>query len=124
MIGTASFSIEQGDDVAIVRFADTKYFDTDHYAQLQHDVVNFVERERPGKLLADLSKVQYCSTALINTLLIAQNRMTAWAGVMKLFGLSEVVLETLQRLKLAGTLLSVHADETAARHACALPSSG
>jgi anti-anti-sigma regulatory factor len=120
MTGTAPFAVEQGEDVTIVRIADTRYFDTDHYAQLQHALVDFVERQQPGKLLADLGNVQYCSTALINTLLIAQNRMNTWAGVMKLFGLSEVVLETLQRLKLADTLLSVYADEAAARQACAV----
>jgi anti-anti-sigma factor len=96
---------------------DTKYFDTDNYAQLQRDLVKFVERQQPRKLLVDLGRIEYCSTALISGLLMAQRRVTAAAGTMKLFGLREVVLETLQHLKLVDTMLSVYADETGARDA-------
>ena len=83
------------------------------------DLVDFVDRQKPPKLLVDLGSIQYCSTALTNTLLLAQKRMNAWTGQMKLFGLSEVVLETLHRLRLVGTLFSVCADEAAAKQACA-----
>ena len=119
MIGTECFRVEQSGDVTIVRIVDTRDFDTDNYAQLQIDLVDFVDRRKPPKLLVDLGSIQYCSTALTNTLLLAQKRMNAWTGQMKLFGLSEVVLETLHRLRLVGTLFSVCADETAAKHACA-----
>ena len=119
MIGTECFRVEQSGDITIVRIVDTRYFDTDNYAQLQLDLVDFVARQQPPKLLVDLGSIQYCSTALTNTLLLAQKRMNAWTGQMKLFGLSEVVLETLHRLRLVGTLFSVYADEAAAKQACA-----
>ena len=119
MVGTKSFSTELRDDVTIVRFVDTSYFDTDKYAQLQQELAEFVARERPKILLVDLSDVQYCSTAFISALLAAQNSLQSWAGDMKLFGLSQVVLETLQRLSLVGSVLSVYADEEAAKQACA-----
>jgi len=117
MIGIKSFIVEQSGDITVVRIVDTRDFDTDNYAQLQLDMVDFVDRRKPPKLLVDLGNVQYCSTALINTLLLAQKRMNAWTGQMKLFGLREVVLETLHRLRLVGTLFSVCADEAAARKA-------
>ena len=116
MIGAECFSVEQTGDVTVVRIVDTRDFDTDNYAQLQLDLVDFVDRRKPPKLLVDLGNIQYCSTALTNTLLMAQERMTAWTGQMKLFGLSEVVLETLHRLRLVGTVFSVCADEAAARN--------
>jgi PAS domain S-box-containing protein len=116
--GASSFRVAQDEGFTIVRFEDTKYFDTEHYSELQHDLVNFVEREQPDKLLADLSDVEYCSTALINALLMVQRRVQARSGVMKLFGLREIVQETLQQLKLVGTLFSVCVDEIAAKNAC------
>jgi len=118
MIRSESFSVEKSGDMTILCIADTRFFDTDKYAKLQHDLLAFVTADRPLKLLVDLSNVEYCSTALTNTLLIAQKRTSAWNGQMKLFGLSEVVLETLQRLKLVNTCLSVCADEEAAKQAC------
>ena len=118
MIGTKSFSTERADDSITLRFIDTSYFDTDDYAQLQQELAEFVAREQPRMLLVDLAEIQYCSTAFISALLAARNCMRSWAGTMKLFGLSQVVLETLQHLKLAGSVLSVYADEEAAQQAC------
>ncbi len=86
MLGAAYFSGEQCDDVTIVRFVDTSHFDTEKYAQLQQDLVDFVERQQPQKLLVDLGNIEYCSTALIRALLIAQKRVEAGSGMMKLFG--------------------------------------
>jgi anti-anti-sigma regulatory factor len=50
-------------------------------------------------------------------LLIAQKRLQANSGTMRLFGLSETVREALQHLKLIGTVFAVYADETAAKNA-------
>ncbi|MCU0978406.1 MAG: STAS domain-containing protein [Pirellulaceae bacterium] len=115
MIGAECFSVEQTGDVTVVRIVDTRDFDTDNYAQLQLDLVDFVARQQPRELLVDLSNIVFCSTALIAALLMAQKCIQTRPGVMKLFGLSEVVLETLHRLRLVGTLFSVCADEAAAR---------
>ena len=117
MIGAECFSVEQTGDVTVVRIVDTRDFDTDNYAQLQLDLVDFVARQQPRELLVDLSNIVFCSTALIAALLMAQKCIQTRPGVMKLFGLSEVVLETLHRLRLVGTLFSVCTDEAAARKA-------
>ena len=112
-----NFIVKQSGDVTIVRIVDTRLFDADNYAQLQQDLVDFVAHQQPRELLVDLSNIEYCSTALIAALLMAQKCLLSCVGVMKLFGLSEVVLETLHRLRLVGTVLSVYADETAAKNA-------
>jgi anti-anti-sigma regulatory factor len=115
MIDTEYFRIEEGSEGTCIRFADTSRFDTDDYAQLQRDLVDFVESRQPQKLLVDLGEVVHCSTALINALLMAERRVRAEAGTMNLFGLNEYMLETLQRLKLVGTVFSVCGDESAAQ---------
>lgn len=117
MLSTECFRIEQCGDMTIVRLVDNRFFDTDKYEQLQQDLVAFVERQQPTKLVVDLSSLVYLSTALTNTLLIAQKRLQANSGTMRLFGLSETVLEALQHLKLIGTVFAVYADETAAKNA-------
>ncbi len=117
IIGAAHFSAEQCDDTTIVRLVDTSRFHTDQYAQLQQDLEDFVERQQPRKLLVDLGNIEYGSSALISVLLIAQKRVEAGSGGMKLFGTREVVLEALQCLKLTGTMFSVYVDETAAKNA-------
>ena len=115
MTTSEHFSVEQSDGVTIIRVVDTKSFDTDNYAVLQQQMVDFVEEQQPTGLLVDLSNVQYCATALINTMLMAQKRMDARGAPMKLFGLSEVVLETLERLNLVGSFFAVLATEADAR---------
>jgi anti-anti-sigma regulatory factor len=118
LIERESFAVEQGDDAMVVRFVDTRHFDTGKYVQLQQDLVDFIERQRPHLLLLDLGSIEFCSTAFVNALLVAQRRVQAGSGKMKLFGLHGVLLEAMQHLKLIDTVLSVYADETAARHAC------
>jgi anti-anti-sigma factor len=117
MSASEHFSVEQVDGITIVRVADTKHFDTDDYAELQKQLLEFVEKHEPKKMLVDFSHVMYCSTALTNTLLMAQKRVEAAGGVMKLFGLSDVVHETLDRLKLADSFFSIHPTEADARAA-------
>jgi anti-anti-sigma regulatory factor len=111
------FRVEQSDDVTLIRFGDTSRFETADYGQLQRDLVAFVEQEQPRKLLVDLAQVAYCSTALINSLLMAERRIRGAAGVMRLFGLNNYMLETLERLKLVGSIFSVYPDEAAAKSA-------
>jgi len=114
MVATEKFSIEQSEGITIIRVSDTTLFDTDDYAELQRQLVEYVERSQSLNLAVDLSRVQYCSTALTNTLLMAQKRAEASGGKMRLFGLSEVVLETLDRLKLANSFFAIYPDEAAA----------
>jgi serine phosphatase RsbU (regulator of sigma subunit)/anti-anti-sigma regulatory factor len=113
----ASFTVTSSDDFLIIRFVDTKCFDTEQYAQLQRNLVDFVQRQHPLKLLIDLGNVEYCSTALVNGLLMAQRRMQERSGAMKLFALTDPVLESLQHLKLVDRIFSVHTDEASARAA-------
>ena len=114
MTGSGHFSAEQCGDVTIVRLLDANYFDRDNYTLLQQGLLDFVERQQPDKLAMDLSNLVCLTTALTSTLLMAQKCVQARGGEMRLFGLSQNVLESLQHLKLVGTLFSVYADEITA----------
>jgi anti-anti-sigma factor len=116
LIGAEWFSVEQTGDVTVVRIVDTRFFDTDNYAQFQENLAYFVARQQPRELLVDLSNVVFCSTAFIAALLMAQKCIQTRPGVMKLFGLSESVLQSLQHLNLVGTVFLVCTDEAAARN--------
>jgi PAS domain S-box-containing protein len=119
--GDDCLQVEQGDGFTILRIADTEDFDTNRYAHLQHALMSFVQHQQPPRLLVDLSAIAYCSTALINSLLMAQNRMKSWNGTLVLCGARHVVLETLEHLGLIGTLFSLYPDEHSARNALAEP---
>ncbi len=119
LIECDSFAVEQCGDALIVRFVDTRHFDTGRYVQLQQDLVDFIEHHRPAVLLLDLGRVAFCSTAFINALLMAQKCVQAGSGKMMLFGLHGVLREAMEHLKMIGTVLSVCDDETAAKQACA-----
>lgn len=115
-VNTPLFDVRQSGGVTVVRPVNMRSFDADDYAEFQREFLGFVERQRPRKLLVDLSRIEYCSTAFINALLMAQRRLKAEAGIMKLFGAGQVMLETLHHLKLVGTLFQLDTDETSARN--------
>lgn len=113
--GSRNFLVEEHGGVSVVRLANANYFDRDNYTLLQQRLLDFVEDRFPEILLIDLSKLVCLSTALIGTLLHVQKRIRVAGGKMRLFGLSPNVLESLQHLKLAGTVFAIYPDESSAR---------
>lgn len=113
-MGTRTFIVEEHGKVTIVRLANANYFDRDNYMFLQQRLLDFVEDRFPETLLIDLSQLVCLSTALIGTFLHVQKRIRVAGGKMRFFGLSPNVLESLQHLKLAGTVFAIYADEESA----------
>ena len=104
------FDVEQRGDITELHLADTKFFATERYADLRDELLAFVEQERPRRLLIDLSRVEYCSTAVMGTLIMVQRQLALQpaTGVMKLCGASEVVGEAFQRLRLDRGVFDMH----------------
>jgi hypothetical protein len=117
MIDTEYFRIEEGSEGTCIRFADTSRFDTDDYAQLQRDLVDFVESRQPRKLLVDLGEVVYCSTALINALLMAERRVRAERGNHESVRLERVHARNAPAAETGRHVFSVCGDESAAQNA-------
>ena len=111
------FDVEQCDDITVVRLASPDLFDTEHYAELRRELVEFVERQRPKKLLVLFSRVRYCSTALISALLLVKDHIETEDGLIKLSGMNDTAREVFENLKLAGTVFDIYTDESAAREA-------
>ena len=113
------FDVEQRGSIIEIHLADTRFFDTERYAELLDELLAFVDQERPRRLLVNLSRVGYCSTAVMNALIAVQKHLASLpaAGVMKLCGASEVVNEALRRLKLDQGVFDIHSTDASAIHA-------
>jgi anti-anti-sigma factor len=105
------FDIHCHDDFTEVRLADTTYFDVIRYAEIQDELMQFVDERRPGRLVINFNRIQYCSTALINGVLRVQKRLVELGGTIKLCGMSESVRESFDMLGLDGTVFHVYASE-------------
>jgi len=110
------FDIEQHGPVTELYLSDTKFFNTEHYAELVDELLAFVEQERPRRLLVNLSRLGYCSTAVMNALIAVQRQLASLpvAGVMKLCGACEVVDEALRRLRLDQGVFDIHSTDAEA----------
>ena len=117
MIALQYFDVEQSDDVTELRLADPSLYDVPRYEELQNEVVNFVERQRPSKLIVDFSAVGYCSTAVIAAMLTVKRRLEPERGQVKLCGMSDDVRETFRTLKLDGTIFDILATKADAVNA-------
>jgi anti-anti-sigma regulatory factor len=110
------FDVEQRGLVTEIRLADTRVFDTERYAELRDELLAFIEQERPRRLLVNLSRVEYCSTAVMGALIAVQKRLALHpaTGAMKLCGTREVVAEAFRRLRLDQGVFDIHSSDVAA----------
>jgi anti-anti-sigma regulatory factor len=111
------FVAEQRSDLTKIRLGNPAFFDTAQYAELQNELAEFVEEQGPGRLLVDLSVVEYCSTAVMNALLIAKERLESKGGLMIIFGVNDTVRGAFQRLNLDGTVFNICTTEDEAMDA-------
>lgn len=105
------FEIRVHGDVTELHLTDTSLYDVPQYTELQHELVDFVELNRPDGLIANFDRISYASTALINGLLKAQNHLESLGGKLKLVGLSESVREAFRMLKLDEKVVSIYDRE-------------
>jgi anti-anti-sigma regulatory factor len=113
------FDVEQRGSVTELQLVDTKFFDVERYDELRDELLAFVDQERPRMLLVNLSRVEYCSTAVMSALIAVQRRLTLYpaTGAMKLCGAREVVAEAFRRLRLDQGVFDLHTTDTAALQA-------
>jgi anti-anti-sigma regulatory factor len=111
------FDVERCDGITVIRLASPDLFDTEHYAELRRELVEFIEQQRPKKLLVLFSRVRYCSTALISALLLVKKHVETEDGLIKLSGMSDPAREVFENLKLAGTAFDIYTNESAAMEA-------
>ncbi len=117
MVAFQCFDVEQSGDVTQIRLKDPSRFDLPQYEQLRVEVKAFVQQRRPSKVLVDFSDVQFCSSAVVAAIMIAQNRLVSEGGQMKLCEMNEVVRQTFDRLKLDGDVFDTYVNKADAVNA-------
>lgn len=117
MSAYSHFDVCRQNDVNIVRFRCAHLHDYLLLNELHDELVEFVEREKPHHLLFDLGKVEFCSTSLINTLLIARKILMIRAGIVKLADPRPSVEENFRTLNLEGSIFDIYPTVDAALEA-------
>ncbi len=112
------FDVHFEDEVTVIRLADPQFFNTDDYADLQGEFLQFAEEVRPPLLVVEFRQMTYCSTALISGLLGMQKRLAKHGGNLKLSRLSPGAREIFRSLRLEGTVFSIHETTGAALVDC------
>ena len=106
------FDVRQFDGVDELRLTDTSFFDVPRYAELQAELLAFVEMYRPSQLVVNFDRIRYCSTALINGVLRSRTRLHAIGGQLKFCGMSEPVRDAFVMLNLDGTVFDIYESES------------
>ena len=106
------FDVRHFDGFTELHLADTTFFDVSRYAELQDELLTFVETQRPRHLVVNFDRIRYGSTALINGLLQCRNRLTAIGGELKLYGMCDPVREAFFMLNLDGNVFGIYESES------------
>lgn len=78
------------------------------FNQLRDEIVEYVKKERPDKLLINFREFARASTAVINALLVVKKRVAQEGGELKLCDLSDNVRASYRLLNLDGTVFDIY----------------
>lgn len=108
------FQVERRNSAVVLHLKDPNLFDTLLINGLHDELLEFIELEKPQKLLVDFKRVTYSSTAVINALLRAKKRVGAEGGQLKLSSMAEPIREQFRILNLDGTVFDIYPSSEAA----------
>ena len=102
------FDLNEQDDVLEIRFGDTRFFDSRDYAELQAELMQFVESAQPKKLLVHFGRIEYCSTAVMNGLIQLRSKLAERGASVKFCGMSSEVHDSFRMLKLDQSVFDIY----------------
>lgn len=102
------FSVEKHGDVTELCLADTPRDELPLQEELSDLLGEFVETERPAKLLIRFALVGHCSSAAVNGLLRIRKVVDEYSGQLKLSEMSDDVRKTFHLLNLDDGLFEIH----------------
>lgn len=105
------FEIRVHGDVTELHLADTSLYDVPQYTELQHELMDYVEPNKPTGLIVSFDRINYASTALINGVLKAQKQLESLGGKLKLIGMCQSVWEAFHMLGLDAKVFSIYDRE-------------
>lgn len=92
--------VEHRGDVAIAGFVDQKLYFEEEIRAIGDEIAALLAEGQAGKLILDLSGVEYLSSAAFGMLVQAKKRVGALGGTMKLAGCSDDLLEVFKITRL------------------------
>lgn len=102
------FKVERQGDVPVIHLIDAQFFEHINIAELADDLADFLEAEKPGKLLLNFAGITRCPTEFIGSVLSTRERVAARGGEVKLYGMSAGIRELFKVTKLEGTVLAIY----------------
>jgi anti-anti-sigma regulatory factor len=106
------YELVQQNDVTRVQFVPSKLFGHALISELRDSLNQLIESEKPGKLLIDFGRIEYCSTELINVLLGVKKLLVASGGQLKLCGMRDDVREVYRMLNVDGNVFNIYGTES------------
>ncbi len=114
MSANQHFETRSDENGVVLCLANTGGYDTVDYGDLQTALQRFAKETRPQLLVVDLSRVGYCSTAVINALMQLRKQLSEHGGTLRLAGMSPEVREAFGHLRLDGTIFQIYDSTEAA----------
>jgi anti-anti-sigma regulatory factor len=105
------FEIRDHGDVTELHLADTSLYDVPQYTELQNELMDYVELQKPAGLIVNFDRISYASTALMNGVVKAQNHLDSLGGNLKLVGMCESVRDAFRMLGLDAKVFSIYDRE-------------
>ncbi len=102
------FNLEHNNEVSVVTLTDTELLDRLLTNELQDELVDFVESEKPTQMIINFQEVRRCSTEIINALLRSRKRLSAHDGRLKLCQMRAEIREVFRLLNLEGTVFKIY----------------
>ena len=95
-------------EVTVLRLKDPRLHEMILISELHDELLQYIEENQPQKLLVDFAMVTQCSSAVINSMLLARKRLMAYGAGMRLCSMHKQVREAFRVLRLDGTLFDIH----------------
>ena len=107
MAAQKHFSVEQHDDITVVQLTDLELLDRLVTHEMQEELVQFAESEKPSKLIVNFAQVRRCSTEVINAMLRTRKRIASEGGEMRLAGMQTTIRDVFRMLNLEGNVFDI-----------------
>ena len=100
--------VSQQNDVTVVQVLNPTVQDRLLINELGDELIDFVEREKPQKLLIGFERVAYCSSEMIGGLIRARRRVLNGGGSLKLCSLRPTVRRIFVITHVEGTVFDIY----------------
>ena len=102
------FELEEHAGATIVRLVDPQRMAGMLVGEFQDELLRVVEGDHPERVVIDFGRVEFCTTAVIDSLIRAKKRLVTSGGQLRLCDMAPEVREAFKMLNLDGTVFQIH----------------